>query len=1003
MTAAGTFALDTSTYQTALTNPVTGPGSATANDAATFTGTGDQVQDSYVPIYVVNGNINIGGALPLTSTSNSNIAIGTNSLISNTGNGNLALGFAALTYNSTGYGNIAVGFSPLADNRTGYYNTAVGDLAGDNSNTLTNNSYSTFIGEHANTSVNNLTNAMALGNGAQATASNQVVIGNAAVTDEYFGSAAGLATLHGAAFTGNAGTATNLSTSGTANQVWGMNSGATAQGWQTPGSTMTYPGANTIGVANSGNTAWRTPLYSDITALFGSGSCSGLLKSDGTCVLASTLNVNSALTASNVQCYLQDTCPNDAIWQAPWLTTAAPYLATGYPLGSTDTTIHVASTTGWPATGHLVTTLGEELGYSGCTGTAPNITCNISRAKHGTTAAAVSVGVGNMVGVVSETAACSTCGILMQTVNTGGTTFGAQTNAGLTPTVGGSYAVFDNINDLGLANTSNFINVSSGGSMQNSGYGAGSFDASGAAAARAAVGNCSAGQYGTATTTSGLTCAQVAYSQVSGTPSIPSVGTWGALNYPTWASGTPFVKMTAAGTFALDTNTYLTSLPSTVVQTNQGNTYGAYAQNFGSTTMTLPSSVTQGGYTTTFPAATGTLAIGGGCSAGQYMYGNNLTTACSQVAYSQLTGTPTLGNWAALNYPPWASGTPFVKMTGAGTFSLDTNIYLTSSAIASTTNLLSGDGSGNAVSSGIAASNVPLLNAANTFTATNTFNNATYSALFTGGNVGIGTTSPGAKLNVYDVDANLYNKTGMDVNVAYGNPGGGKTTTALSIGVPNLGTNTNSLTSYGLYIDDIYSYYGLNSPTDNDNFGLYVKGGANNYIQGNVSIGDTTATSMFNVGTANQFQVTSTGVSSAGAGSTDLNGSGVPEVHCLADGTGGCVTLGGAVSCSNVTLGSGAGTGASCNSVIGHDSGHSIEITTGTTPAGSLATLFTFAFTTSRSEKPVCAVVPELYQYTLMSQVPLTLSGGSTTIYSVISGSTAVPASTSLNFQVVCN
>jgi hypothetical protein len=43
---------------------------------------------------------------------------------------------------------------------------------------------------------------------------------------------------------------------------------------------------------------------------------------------------------------------------------------------------------------------------------------------------------------------------------------------------------------------------------------------------------------------------------------------------------------------------------------------------------------------------------------------------------------------------------------------------------------------------------------------------------------------------------------------------------------------------------------------------------------------------MFNVGTANQFQVSSTGVSSAGAGSTDLNGSGVPEAHCLVDGTG---------------------------------------------------------------------------------------------------------------------
>jgi hypothetical protein len=39
----------------------------------------------------------------------------------------------------------------------------------------------------------------------------------------------------------------------------------------------------------------------------------------------------------------------------------------------------------------------------------------------------------------------------------------------------------------------------------------------------------------------------------------PTVGTWGALNYPTWVSGTPFVKMTAAGTFSLDTNTYLTA------------------------------------------------------------------------------------------------------------------------------------------------------------------------------------------------------------------------------------------------------------------------------------------------------------------------------------------------------------------------------------------------------------------------------------------------------------
>jgi hypothetical protein len=51
-------------------------------------------------------------------------------------------------------------------------------------------------------------------------------------------------------------------------------------------------------------------------------------------------------------------------------------------------------------------------------------------------------------------------------------------------------------------------------------------------------------------------------------PTIPTVGTWGTLNYPTWVSGTPFVKMTATGTFALDTNTYLTSAVTSVTATS---------------------------------------------------------------------------------------------------------------------------------------------------------------------------------------------------------------------------------------------------------------------------------------------------------------------------------------------------------------------------------------------------------------------------------------------------
>ena len=60
----------------------------------------------------------------------------------------------------------------------------------------------------------------------------------------------------------------------------------------------------------------------------------------------------------------------------------------------------------------------------------------------------------------------------------------------------------------------------------------------------------------------------------SATVSIPTVGTWGALNYPTWTTGTPFVKMTAAGTFALDTNTYVTTANATLQNAYNNSTDG---------------------------------------------------------------------------------------------------------------------------------------------------------------------------------------------------------------------------------------------------------------------------------------------------------------------------------------------------------------------------------------------------------------------------------------------
>ena len=69
-----------------------------------------------------------------------------------------------------------------------------------------------------------------------------------------------------------------------------------------------------------------------------------------------------------------------------------------------------------------------------------------------------------------------------------------------------------------------FTNTTATG-IDDTGYSATSFDASGAAAARAGTGTCTAGQYETADATGGPTCAQVPFSQVSGTPtSLPPSG-----------------------------------------------------------------------------------------------------------------------------------------------------------------------------------------------------------------------------------------------------------------------------------------------------------------------------------------------------------------------------------------------------------------------------------------------------------------------------------------------
>ena len=126
----------------------------------------------------------------------------------------------------------------------------------------------------------------------------------------------------------------------------------------------------------------------------------------------------------------------------------------------------------------------------------------------------------------------------------------------------------------------------------------------------------------------------------------------------TYAS-TSFVKMTAAGTFALDTNTYLTS--GTGVTTFSGGTTGL-----------TPSSATSGAITLagTLVAANG----GTGYTSLASLAGDAAFTSAFQAKATNLTSL------AGLSY----ASTSFVKMTAAGTFALDVNTYLTTSSASST-------------------------------------------------------------------------------------------------------------------------------------------------------------------------------------------------------------------------------------------------------------------------------------------------------------------------------
>lgn len=173
--------LNTALGNYALSNNATGSFNTATGDSALASNT------------TASGNVAVGQGALLTQSYNNggltwtshNVAIGYHALFSNqptasnNGLANTAVGNFALNGNTTGFQNTAVGYAALEYNTTGGYNTALGRGAGPNSN--------------------NLSNTIAIGHFAFATASNQVRIGNNAVFGLFFGTASNLSTTGSAA------------------------------------------------------------------------------------------------------------------------------------------------------------------------------------------------------------------------------------------------------------------------------------------------------------------------------------------------------------------------------------------------------------------------------------------------------------------------------------------------------------------------------------------------------------------------------------------------------------------------------------------------------------------------------------------------------------------------------------------------------------------------------------------------------------------------------------
>jgi hypothetical protein len=703
---------------------------------------------------VTTGSDNtVVGAAALQSllSGSNNTAVGFSALYSATGSPNDALGYNAGQYITSGASNVAIGYAAMqgtsGNGLTGAYNTAVGNSAlaalqttaasntalgyqaGDAGTAITTGSSDTFIGYQAQASANNLTNATAIGANAVVGASNSLVLGSGAKVG--IGTIApsnplsvwpvqystGTASQTTTAVVGSGTTWTAAMVGSEFVYVNGINSGlitavtdatdltvTTSQTVASQAYTINYPGLNvtSTGKVDIGTTA--NSAGGAILNVNGTGEFNGILIGPGNPGNGGSVAIGG-------------------------------YNVFGKPLGSA-TYDYQSVAVGFQALASQVLTSAQNGGYGA------NVAIGYA-AMSSTTAATDNVAIGDgalagtagVTGGASNTAVGEGAGLVFSngTNNTFiGQGTGEKVTSGTSNVFLGSFAAFNTFTtgnnniligggkyayavDTPATNTSNFMDI--GNILFATGING---------TLTAPAGNVG---IGTIAPANRLSVSPVQYATGTAsqtTTAVVGVGT-------TWTSAMVGSQLIYANGVSSGTITAVTDATDLTVTTSQTVASQAYTINYPGLNVTSTGNV---GIGTTAPAAL--LNLAGNISAAAWTT-TGIDFATNAATYTD-TGASTSYATRAVN----SYGQPTLASTNAVTLTNGTNLYIAGGAVVGTNTTLSSSYAEYIDSGavGAATSSYGLAVKAQSGATNN------YTAIFTGGNVGIGNTAPGALLDV---------------------------------------------------------------------------------------------------------------------------------------------------------------------------------------------------------------------------------------------------------------